>query len=156
MLRQTLVVLLAVGLAGCAGARKRPAAAKALADTTPTADAPAEAMTDTQLAAHAGNAEFPTARPRTDVRVAAIVTKDRRMIKLYNFENAPISAVNVWVNRAYVQPLRGIPPHSKAQIRGDKLFNKLGQRFSERGEEVNRVQLETQDAVYEVLGPATE
>ena len=155
MLRQTLVVLLAAALVGCGGGGRRPAARSA-ANTTPSADAPAEAMTDTQLAAHAGNAEYPTGRARNEYRVAGIVTKDRKLIKLYNFDNAPIRAVNVWVNRAYVQPLRGIPAHSKAQIRGDKLFNKLGQRFSERGEEVTLVQLETQEGLYEVMGPATE
>lgn len=155
MLRQTVVVLLAAALVGCGGGGKKPAA-RPEHPSTPIADAPAEAMSDTQLAAHAGNAEYPTAAPRSDYRVAGIVTKDRTLIKLYNFDNAPIRAVNVWVNRAYVQPLRGIPPHSKAQVRADKLFNKLGQRFSERGEEVTLVQLETSDGLYEVMGPATE
>ena len=154
MRRQAVAVLLMAVVFGCAGGgRNRSASTR---NVTPTMDAPALAMSDTQLAAHAGDAEFPSARATDGRRIAAIVTNDRRTIKLYNFENDAVRAVNVWVNGAYVQPLRAIPPHSKALIRTDKLFNKLGQRFSERGEEVTRVQLETPDGLYNVMGPATE
>ena len=158
MVRQTFVVVLAAAMVGCVGGRSRQPAAGASggANGSASMDAPAEAMSDTQLAAYAGDAEFPTARPRTDWRVAAIVSKDRKTVKLYNFETTPVRAVNVWVNGAYVQPLQALPAHSKALVRGDKLFNKGGQRFSERGEEVTRVQLETQDGVYDVMGPASE
>lgn len=154
MRRQAVAVLLMAVLFGCAGGgRNRSASSR---NVTPTLDPPAQAMSDTQLAAHAGDAEFPSDRASEGRRVAAIVTPDRRTIKLYNFENEPIRAVNVWVNGAYVQPLRALPAHSKAPIRADKLFNKLGQRFSERGEEVTRVQLETPEGLFNVMGPATE
>lgn len=153
MLRETLVVVLMAAMVGCAGGGGR---GKARTSGTATADAPAEAMTDTQLAAYAGDAEFPGDRATDERRVAAIVTRDRNLIKLYNFDRNAIRAVNVWVNGAYVQPLRAIPANSKAIVRTDKLFNKIGQRFSERGEEANRIQLQTQDGVYNVMGPATE
>lgn len=155
MVRHALAVLtvgmLVIGCAG-GGANRRQAAR----NETPTMDPPAQAMSDTQLAAHAGDAEFPTDSPTDGRQIAAIVTGDRRTIKLYNFENQAVRAVNVWVNGAYVQPLRAIPPHSKAPIRTDKLFNKIGQRFSERGEEVTRVQIETPEGMFNVLGPSTE
>ena len=165
MLRQAFVAPLAAAVVGCinGGGGRRQAvdssahgAPHASATTTPTVDAPAEALSDTELAAWAGDAEFPAAQPRNDWRVAAIVTKDRRAIKLYNFESTPLRAVNVWVNGAYLQPLSALPAHSKAIIRGDKLFNKGGKRFSERGEEVTRVQLETREGLYDVMGPSTE
>jgi hypothetical protein len=163
MVRQTVVVLLAAAMMGCTGGGKSKApttsssaAAAPTSRATDTVDAPAVAMSDNQLAAYAGAAEFPTARPRNDARIAAIVTKDRQTIKIYNFDANAMRAVNVWVNGAYVQPLQALPAHSKAYIRGDKLFNKNGDRFSTRGEEVTRVQLETQDGLYDVLGPASE
>ena len=161
MVRQTwLIVLAAAAMAGCTtsgGSKPAPAPApNQPAETMAKVDAPAEAMSDTQLAAYAGAAEFPTTQPRNNVRVAAIVTKDRATIKLYNFDATALRAVNVWVNGAYVQPLQALPAHSKAFIRGDKLFNKNGDRFSTRGEEVTRVQLETQDGLYDVMGPASE
>jgi hypothetical protein len=145
-------MLMAV-LFGCATGRSRSAASR---DNTAAMDPPAQAMSDTQLAAHAGNAEFPRQAASDGRRVAAIVTGDRRTIKLYNFENTPINAVNVWVNQAYVQPLRALPAHSKSPIRTDKLFNKGGQRFSERNEEVNSVQLETPQGLFTAMGPQTE
>lgn len=161
MVRQTWVVVLAAALAGCSGGGRSNTPSASSSYSQPTGgtanvDAPAEAMSDTQLAAYAGAAEVPTTRPRNDVRVAAIVTKDRRTIKLYNFDTAPLRAVNVWVNGAYVQPLQAVPAHSKSMVGTDKLFNKTGDRFSGRGEEVTRVQLETQDGFYDVMGPASE
>ena len=154
MVRHALAVL-TVGMLviGCAGGGNRRQAAS---NATPTMDPPAMAMSDTSLAAHAGGATFPSERPSNDRRVAAIVSADRRTIKLYNFENEPIRAVNVWINGAYVQPLRTIPAHSKAPIRTEKLFNKDGYRFSNRGEEVTRVQLETSEGLFNAMGPATE
>lgn len=152
MKRQAIAVLVMAVLFGCAS-RNRSTASR---NATATMDPPAQAMTDTALAAHAGNALFPSSRASDGRRVAAIVTSDRRTIKLYNFENAPITAVNVWVNGAYVQPLRAIPARSKAVIRTDKSFNKGGQRFSERGEDVTAVHLETPDGLFIAMGPQSE
>jgi hypothetical protein len=155
MRRQAIAVLVMAVVFGCAtgGSRSKQTPAS---NGTSAMDPPAQAMSDTQLAAHAGNAEFPRQAASDDRRVAAIVTADRRTIKLYNFENSPINAVNVWVNQAYVQPLRTLPAHSKSPIRTDKLFNKGGQRFSERGEGVNSVQLETPQGLFTAMGPQTE
>ena len=139
-------------LAGCGGGGRRAA----VRSDPSQIDPPAQAMTDTQLAAHAGNAEFPSGRARDDRRIAAIVTRDRKVLKLYNFENTPLPTTNVWVNGAYVQPLRAVPANSKTPIQTNKLFNKQGHRFSERSEEINRVQLETPDGLVNVMGPATE
>ena len=153
MSRQAAAVILMAVLFGCAGgSRNRAGSASSSGTVTP----PAEAMSDTQLAAHAGNAKFPTARPQDDRRIAAIVSRDRRTIKLYNFDTSPIRAVNVWVNGSYVQPITGVSGQSKAIIRTDKLYNGLGNTFASRGEEVARVQLETPDGVFNVMGPATE
>jgi len=157
MSRHAWAVLLVAVVFGCAGGNRNRTdpASQATRSTGPT-DPPAEAMSDTQLAAHAGNAKFPKTQPSGDRRLAAIVSRDRKTIKIYNFEGAPIRAVNVWVNGSYVQPITGIPGQSKAVIRTDKLFNGLGNTFASRGEEVSRVQLETPDGLYNVMGPATE
>jgi hypothetical protein len=156
MLRHTLIALFVATLAGgCAGGRP---ASKATSSGNGNGgmDPPAEAMSDTQLAAYAGNAKFPNTQPQTDVRVAAIVSGDRKTIKVYNFENQPLRAVNLWVNGAYVQPIQGIPAHGRTIVRTDKLFNGLGDTFAKRSEEVTRVQLETREGLYTLLGPATE
>ena len=153
MRRQAVAVIVMAVLFGCATGGSRSSNPKNGASAV---DPPAQAMTDTQLAAHAGDAEFPSQAASEARRVAAIVSGDRQAIKLYNFESAPINAVNVWVNAAYVQPLRTLPAHSKSVIRADKLFNKGGQRFSEKGEEVTTVQLETPQGLFTAMGPQTE
>ena len=155
MSRQAVAVLLMAVLFGCAGGNRNRAASSSARTPGPT-DPPADAMSDTQLAAHAGNAKFPNVRATDDRRIAAIVSRDRKIIKIYNFEGNPVRAVNVWVNGSYVQPIQGVPGQSKAVIRTDKLYNGLGNTFASRSEEVARVQLETPDGLYNVMGPATE
>lgn len=156
MLRTAVAVAVVAAIFGCGPSRSATRSSGASAEAGGGMDPPAEAMTDTQLAAHAGNAKFPGGTPRDDWRVAAVVSRDRRTIKLYNFESTPLRAVNIWVNGAYVQPIQGVPAQSKAVVRTDKLFNGLGNTFASRSEEVSRVQLETRDGVYNVMGPATE
>src|SRR5678816_4334482 len=124
MSRQAMAVMLMAVLFGCAaGNRSRSAMVSESSNGGVTP--PAEAMSDTQLAAHAGNAKFPNTRPSDDRRLAAVVSRDRKTIKIYNFESNPIRAVNVWVNGSYVQPINGIAAQSKAAIRTDKLYNCL-------------------------------
>ena len=150
MLRPSSVALLMVAfVAGCGG---RPAPRGGSSDMDP----PAQAMTDTNLAAYAGNAKYPQTQPRSDWRVAAIVSKDRKTIKIYNFEGQALRTVNLWVNGAYVQPIQGVPARGRTIIRTDKLYNALGDTFAKRAPEVSQVQLETRDGLYPLLGPATE
>jgi hypothetical protein len=158
MSRQAVAVILMAVLFGCAGGNRNRSSTPTTSASTSAAAVtpPAEAMTDTQLAAHAGNAQFPNTRPSDDRRLAAVVSRDHKTIKIYNFESNPIRAVNVWVNGSYVQPINGIAAQSKAVIRTDKLYNGLGNTFASRSEEVARVQIETHDGVYNVMGPATE
>jgi hypothetical protein len=155
MLRQTMVALFVATLAGgCAGG-SRPASGSA-SKSGSEMDPPAEAMSDTQLAAYAGHAKFPTTQAQNNDKIAAIVSGDRKTIKIYNFENQPLRAVNLWVNGAYVQPIQGVPAQGRAIVRTDKLYNGLGDTFAKRSEEVTRVQIETRDGIFNVLGPATE
>jgi hypothetical protein len=152
--RSSVAVFVAALAAGCAGGQ--PASKAGSTSSGSVMAPPAEAMSDTNLAAYAGNAKFPTTQPQSSARVAAIVSGDRKIIKIYNFENQPLRAVNLWVNGAYVQPIQGIPAHGRTIVRTDKLYNGLGDTFAKHSEEVTRVQLETHDGLYTLLGPATE
>ena len=157
MLRRPLLALFAATLAaGCAGGGGSGSRNASGGHGSSSIDPPAEAMTDTQLAAYAGNAKFPTTQPQANNQVAAIVSGDRKTIKIYNFSNQPLRAVNLWINGAYVEPIQGIPAHGRAIVRTDKLYNGLGDTFAKRSEEVTRVQLETREGLYTLLGPATE
>jgi hypothetical protein len=129
MSRQAVAVILMAVLFGCAGGnRSRSSTATTSESTSGGVTPPAEAMSDTQLAAHAGNAQFPNTRPTDDRRLAAVVSHDRKTIKIYNFESNPIRAVNIWVNGSYVQPINGIAAAGPT----DMLYN-VGQRARQRG-----------------------
>ena len=156
MLRPTLSALVITLLAAGCGGPSRTQAPSAASARAAGSDPPAEAMSDNRLAAYAGHAKFPETQPGNQWKVAAIVTPDRRTIKIYNFEGNALRSVNLWVNGAYVQPFQGVPAQGRAVVRTDKLFNAFGDPLSKTGEEVSRVQLETPDGMYNVLGPATE
>ena len=113
-------------------------------------------LTDTQLAAWSARSEYPAqAQPSNELRAAAIVTRDKNTIKVYNFSDQPIRNAKLWVNKSYVTQV-DIAPMGKAVIRTDRFFNGLGNSFASQKQEVSQVQLETADAFYELMGPATE
>ena len=74
-------------------------------------------MSPPQLAAWAARADYPTTAPTgEDLKMAAIVDKDDKTIKLYNFTGEPVRDSKLWVNRAFVARIDGIPSLSKAEV----------------------------------------
>jgi hypothetical protein len=153
MRRVLTTALIAVLFAGCGPSRKSTAGANG---DLGTRDTPTQPLTPTQLAAYAGNAKYPNVTPVNDLRAAAIVSRDRSQIKIYNFDRAPLRTVNVWVNGSFVQQINGIAPQSKVTIFTNELYDGLGFTFASKQEEVARVQLETSDGLYNLMGPAAE
>jgi hypothetical protein len=145
MLKQTIVLLGAVALAGCQGAGDQSARMTAQAPTAP------------ELAAYAGAHRYPATQPARPLNAAAIVNRDRGIIKIYNFTNQPIQGADIWVNQAFVQHVNGIAPGSApAVIRFADLYNGLGQQFSSQNEQVRTVRIESSGNVYTLEGPAAD
>jgi hypothetical protein len=114
-------------------------------------------MSSPQLAAWAARSDYPTTAPHgEELRMAAIVDKEDRTIKLYNFTGQPIRDSKLWVNRAFVARIDGIPPRSKAEVKYDRLYDGLGNTFASHKTDVSMVQLEFDGMVHDTLGPATE
>ena len=112
--------------------------------------------TPTELAAYAGNARFPATQPVNDQTLAAIVSKDKKQLKLYNFGKRNVRDVDVWVNGSFVKRIGGIAPQSNVAINTSEIYNGLGHTLQSRGEEISRVQLDTGDALLTLMGPSTE
>ena len=146
MLKQSSVLLLAAALVGCASNGNDSARTTAQAPTAP------------ELAAYAGAHKYPATQPASnDLRAAAIVSRDRGIIKIYNFTNQPVANPDVWVNEAFVQHLPGIAPGSApVVIRFSDLYNGLGQQFSSQNEQVRSVQIESDGKLYTLQGPAAD
>jgi hypothetical protein len=114
-------------------------------------------MTSPQLAAWAARADYPqNAQQGEELKMAAIVDKADKTIKLYNFTGQPIRDSKLWVNRAFVTRIDGIPPRSKAEVKFDRLYDGLGNTFAAHKTDVSMVQLEFDGRVHDTLGPATE
>ncbi len=114
-------------------------------------------MRSPQLAAWAARAEYPTTAPAgEELKMAAIVDKADKTVKLYNFTGQPIRDSKLWVNRAFVARIDGIPPRSKAEVKFDRLYDGLGNTFAAHKQDVSMVQVEFDGRVHDTLGPATE
>jgi hypothetical protein len=140
-----LAALLGLGLAGCQMNGDDSTRLSTTARTVP------------ELAAYAASHPYPTTMPATEqMHAAAIVNKSSGTIKIYNFGTRPIRDARIWVNKGYVQHINGVAPGSSAIIRMDELYNGLGQTFTSMNSPVSLVQVELDDGLFLLLGPAAE
>lgn len=147
MLKQTFVLAAALALVGCASDQQSNEQAR-LATSPPTSP---------ELAAYAAAHPYPERAKASDtLRAAAIVNRANGVIKIYNFDHRPIQEANVWVNRSFVQHIKGVAPNSSAIIRLNELYNGLGKNFTTLNEPVSTVQIEMGDNLYTLEGPAAE
>ncbi len=148
MLRPTLVLAALTCMAGCAATGQSSRNSAKMATAEPTSE---------QLAAYAGRHAFPSTQPAQDnLRAAAIISRDHKTLKVYNFSKEPIPESEVWINGAYVTQIPGVAPQSNVDISTKRAYNAFGQNFSETSEPVSRVQIKTDQGLYNALGPATE
>ena len=145
MSKQSLLLIAIAALAGCESTGQDAARISAQAPTAP------------ELAAYAGAHKYPSTQPTRDLKAAAIVNRDRGIIKIYNFTSQPLQNVDVWVNQAFVQHLPGVAPGSApVVIRFSDLYNGLGQQFSSQNEQVRTVQVDADGHLYTLEGPAAD
>ena len=116
----------------------------------------AEAPTATEMAAYSASHPYPTTQARDDMRVAAIISTDRSMLRLYNFTNTPLADVEVWVNGAWCHHIRGVSANSSVVVRTTDLYNAFGKNFSSQSEPVSRVQIRIGSDFYNCMGPVTQ
>jgi hypothetical protein len=150
MLRRTLVLLALAAAASVAGC-------SANGEFNPVGQGAEKEMTPTQLAAFAATAKYPDTQPLNGLKVAAIVNRDKGTIKIYNFSGQPIHNARVWINKAYVAKIDGVAPQNKATVEVDKLYGPFGNNFaSQKDTPISSVQLQTDEGLFDVEGPAQE
>jgi hypothetical protein len=142
------VLVSVLAASGCAGGPKSSSSSSTDGTNIPN--------TPTELAAYAGNARFPATQPTFDQTLAAIVSRDKKQLTIYNFGRQAIRNVDVWVNGSYVKRIGGIAPQSKVAINTSEIFNGLGHTLASRGEELARVQLDEGGRLVTVQGPLAE
>src|SRR2546430_406505 len=138
MLRHTVAALAALMLVGCAGLggsnRSGSESDGGASDANSFANkATAQKPTDTELAAYAGHAKYPD-MPAKDIRAAAIVSPKSGVMKVFNFDQAPIRNADVWVNKAYVQHIGGIAPQGSVVVKFNELYNGFGKNFTSQSD----------------------
>jgi len=77
-------------------------------------------------------------------------------LRLYNFSNNPLAQVDVWVNGAWMQHVRGIGASGSVIIKTADMYNAFGKNFASQSEPVTRVQLVIGDKFYNTMGPVTQ
>ncbi|HEX4125204.1 MAG TPA: hypothetical protein VHY37_10800 [Tepidisphaeraceae bacterium] len=143
MLRTSFALLVAGAVAGCS----------ASANFTPMASS--SGQTQEELSAYAGHASYPATMPASnELKAAAMVSPDQKMLKIYNFGHEPIDNADVWVNGSFVYHVNTVAPDSSVTISASQLFNSAGASLSSQGTPVSRVQIKTENGLYNLMGPA--
>ena len=146
LLGLTSLCLFAGSLGGCAGS----------AEFNPVGQN-SKAMSPPQLAAWAARAEYPSnTQPGGELKMAAIVDPGDKSLKVYNFTGQPVRDSRLWVNKAFVAKIDGIPAQSKAEVKFDRLYDGMGNTFTSHKTDVSLAQIELDGRIYDLLGPATE
>jgi hypothetical protein len=109
-----------------------------------------------QLAAHAATAQFPQEVSEEDIRVAAILNRERNGLRLINFGDEAMRNVDVWVNSAYVTRVPSIPPRGTVALRTGQFYDQTGRNLAEQDMSITRIQLQIDEQLYNAWGPAHE
>ena len=110
----------------------------------------------TQLAAFAGQSQYPNKQASDDLKVTALVDRDDGTIKIINTTQQSLSDAKLWVNGAYVIHIDTIPARGTVAIKRENLYNRDGLSLAKANVGVTKVQLETADKFYNLEGPAIE
>lgn len=110
----------------------------------------------TQLAAYSARSQYPQTQPGNSKHLAAIVSRDKATIEVFNFGDERVGDGKLWVNRSYVVPVTGIAPHSHISLRTDQLYNSVGSSLSGQAADISSVQIETNSAFENLQGPVTQ
>jgi hypothetical protein len=125
------------------------------------ADRPSQVDPDTRAAiGYAANAHYPSSQPqRSDKYVAGAVNyPSMKELEIINFSPNALASATVWVNGAYVRRAGTIAPYGAVRLNYANLLQ-AGQPsndFSMYQQPVTKVEMETPDGFFTVLGPAVK
>ena len=149
MLHKSLAILAIAGLTGCA----------ASVEPIGLGDSGRQVDQRAQLAAYAAAEEnqYPQdAEVSDDMNVAAIVYRDSNTIRVYNFSDQTLRNAKLWINQNYVHRLDKIPANSSVRVNFGGLYKSDGRTFAQAQAPITSVQLQADDSMYRVQGPAYE
>ncbi len=124
--------------------------------TAGAASASFDEMTPTQIAAWSATSKYPTTTPLKMMDVTVIVNQSKNTIKVYNLSGTPLRNSKLWVNKTFVAKVDAVAPQTNLVINTERLYDGVGNVFSKQQREVTTVQLQTEDGLYDLLGPVAE
>lgn len=139
MKRSTIAILVTLGLAtGC------------------TNMVSSEADDRAKLAAYAAQEQVPTTEP-TQLMAGATLLPDHQTLQITNFSDTPLSDVDVWVNRSYVQHVDLINADAVQSLPLNRFYSKDGTYLGQDATiTVQNVQVSSGGKLYNLLGPANQ
>lgn len=108
-----------------------------------------------QLAAAAAVSQYPD-QQTSDARIAAMISRNNNTIKIVNFSNEAINDAKVWVNGSFVYEVATIPPNGSVLVSRDRFYNNRGQTLSSLNTAATRVELQSGDNFYRLMGPVQD
>lgn len=141
LLRNILIVLAGTSLIGCS------------ASLTPSGSASNSEMGEAQLAAYAASTPYPDKSASDDLKLSAMVDRNDKSIQLANYSDKTLTDAKVWVNQTYLYKVSAIPAHGYTTLSTADFYNGSGQLLSQLSNPINRVEVQTGDDLYSVMGP---
>jgi PBP1b-binding outer membrane lipoprotein LpoB len=110
----------------------------------------------TQLAAFAGQSQYPNKQASDDLAVTALVNKKDGTTKIINSTPQAITDAKIWINGAFVTHVDTIPARGMTTIPRENFFDRNGISMAKSSTGITKVQMETADKFYNLHGPAFE
>ncbi len=149
MLHKTLAVLAIAGLTGCAS----DGGFAGFGDSRERTEQRA------QMAAFAASEEnqYPdNVNVSEDLAVAGIVNQKDNTIRIFNFSDQTLRNAKLWINQSFVYRIDNVPANSSTRVPFSGLYNSDGRTFTDVRAPITSIQLQVDDTMYRVQGPAYE
>jgi hypothetical protein len=163
MLRYAILVLTGAALIGCQSGNNNPPNSGANPNpnentaptTNPSAMAPNEM--NAERAAYAARAQYPVEQATNDLHLTALENRaNPNEIQVINPTDRNIDNAAVWINGKYVTFVAHVPAHSVVKVSRDQFYDNAGHRLSDGNTPADHIQVELDNRLFNVMGPAIE
>lgn len=140
LLKSALVILAAGSMVGCS------------ASISPMGSAGSD-QPEAQLAAYAASTKYPDAKASDDMKLSAMVNRDKKTIQIINYTDQTLTNVNVWINQTYLYRVNSIPANGLQTLSTNDFYDGTGRSLGAQASPITKVQVQTGDNIYNAMGP---
>jgi hypothetical protein len=108
-----------------------------------------------KLAAYAAQARYPDVQAATDLNAGAIVNRQNDTVRIINFSDRALIEPDIWVNGSFVQRAGTVPARGIVTMARSGFYDSRGNMLNSGGN-IQRIDVQTRDGFWRLLGPVRE